>query len=122
MKNRRGCYRFASPFLKAQCFSRKGKGPSEKCTIFNISRKGICLKFHTGKKIKLSSAIHLEMYVARKTEPIKVKGVVRWVEKEGNDFIGSIELIEELDDATWEELFRLPLVIGYDNDDSQKRG
>ncbi len=62
------------------------------------------------------------MYVTRKTEPIKVKGIVRWIEKEGSDFIGSIELIEELDDATWEELFRLPLVIGNNNDDSQKRG
>jgi hypothetical protein len=68
--------------------------------------------------INIGSAIHLEMYVAIKSEPIEIKGILKWIEKGGNDFIGAIELIEELDDATWEELFRLPLDIGNDNDDS----
>ena len=82
MKIRRGCYRFVSPFLKAQYFLREGKSSREQCVVFNISRKGVGLKFHTGKKIKIASIIHLEMYVARKSEPIEVKGILKWIEKE----------------------------------------
>jgi len=118
MQKRKSLYRFSPPFLKAQYFSREEKGSREQCGISNVSRKGVGLKLHTGKKIKLASIIHLEMHVAIKSEPIEAKGILKWIEKEGNGFIGGIELIEELDDATWEELFRLPLDIGNENDDS----
>ncbi len=118
MQKRKSLYRFSPPFLKAQYFLREEKDSREQCGISNISRKGVGLKFHTGETINIVSAIHLEMYVSRKSEPIKVTGILKWIEKEGNGFIGGIELIEELDDATWEELFRLPLDIGNDNDDS----
>ena len=118
MQKRKSLYRFSPPFLKAQYFLREEKGSREQCEISNISRKGVGLKFHTGEKINIGATIHLEMYISRKPEPIKVKGILKWIEKGGNDFIGAIELIEELDDATWEELFRLPLDIGKDSDDS----
>jgi hypothetical protein len=118
VKIRRSCYRFVSPFLKAQYFLREEKGSREQCRISNMSRKGMGLKFHTDETINIGSSIHLEMYVSRKSEPIKVKGILKWIEKEGNDFIGCIELTEELDDAMWEELFSLPLDIQNDNDDS----
>jgi hypothetical protein len=105
MQKRKSLYRFSPPFLKAQYFSREEKGSREQCGIFNISRKGVGLKFHTGKKIKIGSTIHLEMYVPRESEPINLKGTLKWIEKEGNDFIGAIELTKELDDATWAKLF-----------------
>lgn len=91
--------------MKAQYFLREGKGPRERCVISNISRKGVGLKFHTREKINIGSTIHLEMYVSRKSGPISVKGILKWIEKEENDFIGGIELTEALDDATWATLF-----------------
>ena len=105
MKSRRNFYRFLPPFLKAQYFSREGKSPREQCTIFNISRKGVGLKFHTGKKIKIGATIHLEMFVPRKSEPISVKGILTWVKRCGDDFTGGIGLTELLDDVTWAKLF-----------------
>lgn len=105
MQKRKRLYRFLPPFLKTQCFLREEKGSREQCRISNISRKGVGLKFHTGEKIKMGSSIHLEMYVARKSEPIIIKGTIKWIEKEGNDFIGGIELTEGLDDATWAKLY-----------------
>ena len=105
MENRRSFYRFLPPFLKAQYFSREGKSPRENCTIFNISRKGVGLKFHTHEKINIGSTIHLEMFVPRRSKPICVKGILKRIEQEENDFIGGIELIEVLDDATWAKLF-----------------
>ncbi len=105
MENRRRIYRFFPPFLNAQYFSREGKGSREQCAIFNISRKGVGLKFHTGKTINIGSTIHLEMYVPGQSEPINLKGTLKWIEKEGNDFIGAIELTEALGDATWAKLF-----------------
>jgi len=105
MEDRRSIYRFFPPFLKDQYFSREEKGSREQCVIFNISRKGVGLKFHTGKTINIGSTIHLEMYVPRESEPIILKGTLKWIEKEGNDFIGAIELTKGLDDATWAKLY-----------------
>ncbi len=105
MQKRKSLYRFSPPFLKAQYFLREGKGSREQCEISNISRTGVGLKFHTGEMINIGSAIHLEMCVSRESEPINLKGTLKWIEKEGNDFIGAIELTKELDDATWAKLF-----------------
>ncbi len=105
MENRRSLYRFLSPFLKDQYFSREGNGLRERCVIFNISRKGVGLKFHTCENINVGSIIHLEMFVPGQSEPINLKGTLKWIEKEGNDFIGAIELTEALGDATWAKLF-----------------
>ncbi len=57
MESRRSLYRFLPPFLKAQYFSREEKGSREKCTIFNISRKGVALKFHTREKVRIDSSV-----------------------------------------------------------------
>ena len=105
MKSGRNFYRFLPPFLKAQYFSREGKNLKEQCTIFNISRKGVGLKFHTDKKIKIGTTIHLEVFVPRKSEPISVKGIVTWVKRCGDDFTGGIELSELLEDVTWAKPF-----------------
>ncbi len=105
MEDRRNLYRFFPPFLNDQYFSREEKGSREQCVIFNISRKGVGLKFHTDKKIKPGATIYLEMYIPGESEPISLKGTLKWIEKEGSDFIGAIELTEALDDATWAKLF-----------------
>ncbi len=79
MEDRRKLYRFFPPFLNDQYFSREEKGSREQCVILNISRKGVGLKFHTGKKIKPGAAIYLEMYVPGESEPINLKGTLKWI-------------------------------------------
>lgn len=105
MESSRSFYRFLPPFLKAQYFSIEGESSREQCTIYNISRKGVSIKFHTREKINIGSTIHLEMFVPRKSEPISVKGILKWVKRSGDDFTGGIKLTEELDDVTWAKLF-----------------
>ena len=105
MENRRSLYRFLPPFLKDQYFLREGNGPRGRCVVFNISRKGVGLKFHTAENINVGSIIRLEMFVSRESEPVNIKGILKWFKKWEGDFSGGIELTEVLDDATWAKLF-----------------
>jgi hypothetical protein len=87
--------------MKAQYFLKEKNRDWEECTVFKISRKGMGLKFHTTEKIKVGSTIQLKIFTSKESERIIVKGVLKWIEEEENDFVGGIELNEILDESKW---------------------
>ena len=89
---------------KAKCVS-KGRSGWIECTVFNISRAGIGIKFHTTQKINVGSIIYVEIFPSQELPSIFVKGILRWIEKEeDDDLVGGIELDKELDDEKWDML------------------
>ncbi len=92
MEERRKLSRFLLPLLKAQLFFEEKKECWQKCTIININRKGMGIKFHTHEKINVGSTIHLETSIPTEQEPTTVKGVLKWFEPLGeDDYFGGIE-------------------------------
>ena len=75
----------------------------ENCTITKLSRKGMGITFHTDEKIMVDSALHLKVFTSDE-EYFTVKGILKWIEKDSNTFIGGIELLEILDEPTWLQL------------------
>jgi len=90
--------------LKVRYFLNEGKKSWKNCTIFNISRNGVCMRFHLSNEIDIGSTVHLEIAVPMEPEPIKVKGKLKWVKEVENDFIGNMELAEKMDDVKWAKL------------------
>jgi Tfp pilus assembly protein PilZ len=72
----------------------------EKCTVFDVSRKGVGIKFHTTETIQVGSTINLEIRVPSEREPMCVRGTLRWIKQGDNECTGGIELIEVLDEIT----------------------
>lgn len=100
MKNTRSFVRFDT-HMRARYFLQEKNRGWEECTVFKISRKGMGLKFHTSEKIKVGSTLQLKIVTSKESETIVVKGVLRWIEEEKNDFVGGIELNEILDESKW---------------------
>ena len=90
--------------LDAQYFSEERRGNWETCTVINISRKGMGIKLHASEQMDIGSILHLAILVPKESDPIMVKGELRWVKQKGDRFIGGIELAEALDDVTWARL------------------
>lgn len=74
------------------------------CTIFNVSRKGMGIVFHTTDPISIGEAIRLEIPVATALEWISVSGMVKWLDRVDSDVIGGIELNKELSDVKFSKL------------------
>ena len=70
------------------------------CSIFDISPKGIGIKFETIEDIDIGSPIYLEIFVPKELEPIGLKGTLVRIRQEENHFVGGIELTKELDNST----------------------
>ena len=68
------------------------------CTVFDVSRTGMGIKFYTPETIDLGSTITIEIEVPSELEPMSVKGILRWIKQADNEFIGGIELTEVLDE------------------------
>ena len=90
MENKRSFGRFKTQ-LKAQYFLDEKKGVGEECTITDISRRGMGIRFHTRDSINIDSTIFLEIFVPERKEPINVKGVLKQVNWRESDFFGGIE-------------------------------
>jgi c-di-GMP-binding flagellar brake protein YcgR len=103
MDERRRFGRFDTQ-LEAQYFIKDKKGGSGKCTIIDVSRKGMGIKFSKHENIHAGSNIHLEVTVPTELEPIGIRGVLRHIKQRGDDFIGSVELNEVLDEVTFGRL------------------
>ena len=86
--------------MKATCFQEERKRGWEDCTITKLSRKGMGITFHTDEKIMVDSALHLKLFTSDE-EYFTVKGILKWIEKDRNTFIGGIELLEILDEPKW---------------------
>ena len=73
---------------KAQFFGIKGW---EDCLITEVSRKGMGVTFYTSAQIIAGSIIHLKVRVPQESNPVMVKGVLRWIEPAAEHFVGGIE-------------------------------
>ena len=84
---------------EARYFLKNTKEDGQVCTIVNVSRKGMGIIFHTDEEINVGTIIRIEVFIAQSSEPIVVKGTLKWVDKMEFDIIGGIELINELSDV-----------------------
>ena len=75
-----------------------------KCTVVNISLKGVGLEFYTQDEIKAGSTILLSIIIPEEEEPLMKKGELKWIQQRGNDFIGGIELTKMLNETTFAKL------------------
>ena len=91
---------------KARYFLKEGSGCWKECTIINISRKGLGIQCHTHEKITVGSTMLLKVFFSAETEATSVIGMIRWIRKREDGFIGGIESIKVLDD---DSLYYSPL-------------
>ena len=92
-------YRRFETHHKAHYLLKGGKGSWKACTITNVSRKGMGILLRAHEKVALGSTILLRPAPPIEPSPLYVIGIVRWIKKRGNDFIGGIESVEVLDDG-----------------------
>ena len=79
-------------FIK-ECSKRWGN-----CTVFDVSRTGMRIKFHTPETIEVGSNITIEIDVPSDLEPMSRKGILRWIKQVDHECVGGIELTEVLDE------------------------
>lgn len=82
--------------LKARYSLKEKDDEWEECTILDCSRNGLGVEFN--KQVSLDSTIHLAIHLPKESEPISVKGILKWIKQSKNRFIGGIELTEILDE------------------------
>ncbi|MCK5186944.1 MAG: PilZ domain-containing protein [Deltaproteobacteria bacterium] len=83
--------------LKAQYFLGESKGNGKECTVINVSGNGAGLEFYTHDKIGISTDLNLKIFAPKATDPINVKGILRWVKQGEKDFVGGVEVVLESD-------------------------
>ncbi len=104
MKSIRSFRRYDTIDLKAKYLVKEEKNGWEECTINKVSRKGIGIVFHTDEAINVSSTLYLKIFTSKELECFAVKGILKWIEKEENDFVGGIELTDSLSEGEWIQL------------------
>jgi hypothetical protein len=95
----RAAIRFATN-LKGRYFVKELEKLWGNCTVFDVSRTGMGIKFHTSKPIDVGSTITIEIEVPSELEPMSLKGILRWIKEGENKFLGGIELTKVLDEIT----------------------
>ncbi|MBN1227299.1 MAG: PilZ domain-containing protein [Deltaproteobacteria bacterium] len=88
MSERRKSRRTTLP-QRAKYFGTQGW---KDCLITEISGKGMRINFYTGEKFTVGSIISLKILVPAESKPVMVKGVLRWIAKKEDYFIGGIKL------------------------------
>ena len=80
---------------RAQFTLKEGNRGLEECTLINVNKnlKGIGIRFHTSKEIKINSIIIIDLLTTGELGPICITGILRWIEQTGNNFVGGMELI-----------------------------
>ena len=80
---------------RAQFTLKEGNRGLEECTLINVNKnlKGIGIRFHTSKEIKINSIIIIDLLATGELGPICITGILRWIEQTGNNFVGGMELI-----------------------------
>jgi hypothetical protein len=64
------------------------------CTITDVSREGMRIRFNTGEKITIGSTIHLEIPVSPEAKLVNVKGILKWINQKEIVLTGGIEITE----------------------------
>lgn len=90
MDNRRKFSRFGT-HMKAQYFLQEEKKGWGECTVIDISRRGMGIRFLTNEKISVGSTLQLEISIPTELETINVKGVLKRINQREDDCIGGIE-------------------------------
>ena len=90
MENRRKFSRFDTQ-MKAQYILKGKKRDRGECTVVDVSRQGMGIKFRTPEKINLGSTIRLEISIPMELEHINVEGVLKRINQKEKGFIGGIE-------------------------------
>ena len=96
MEGKRKSRRFTTN-LKAQYFVGESKGNGKECTVINVSGNGAGLEFYTHEKIGISTDLTLKIFAPKATDPINVKGILRWVKQGEKDFVGGVEVVLQPD-------------------------
>jgi hypothetical protein len=88
-------YRRVELQYRAQFTLKEGNRGLEECTLINVNKnlKGIGIRFHTSKEIKINSIIIIDLLTTGELGPVCITGILRWIRQAENDFIGGIELI-----------------------------
>ncbi len=84
--------------LKAYYITGEMETERQDCTVINMSRKGIGVKFHTRDNISIGTPVRLEVIIPEKSSPAMVKGILKWTEERGDEIFGGIECVELLDE------------------------
>ena len=90
--------------MRATYFQEERNCGWEDCTITKFSRKGMGITFHRDVKIPVESTLYLRVFTTDENECLIVNGILKWIEKDRNTFIGGIELLEILDEPKWLQL------------------
>ena len=96
MEGKRKSRRFTTN-LKAQYFLGDSKENEKECTVINISGNGAGLEFYTHENIDINTDIDLKIFAPEATNPIHVKGMLRWVKQGEKDFVGGVEVVLQSD-------------------------
>ena len=103
MEDGRGFIRFFSQ-LKARYITEDKEKDWKECTIINVNRKGMGVKFNTRERINEGSTILFEISVTTEFEPVQATGILKWINEGENYFVGGIEFSELLDEDTFAKL------------------
>ncbi|MBW1854499.1 MAG: PilZ domain-containing protein [Deltaproteobacteria bacterium] len=87
------------------------------CTITDVSREGMRIRFNTGEKINIGSSIHLEVSVSPEAKLVNVKGILKWINQKEIDLTGGIKITElrSKDTAKRADVSKLHLVPTFNN-------
>jgi len=77
--------------LEARYALKEGERGWGKCTIIDVSRRGMGVEFHTSEEINVGSTVYLEIFVPTEFKPVCVEGKLKWINQRKNDFVGGIE-------------------------------
>ena len=90
--------------LKGRYCLEGADGKWGECSILNVSHIGFCVRFLTKEIIDLGTAVNLEIVIPEESNPIHVKGVLKWIWGKGNIHEGGVELSGLLDEIQWLKL------------------
>ena len=110
MERERKSRRFTTN-LKAQYFLGESKGSGKECTVINVSSNGAGLEFYTHEKIDISTNLTLKIFAPKATDPINVKGILKWVKQGEKDFVGGVEVALQSDKEKLAVL--IELILGF---------
>jgi len=101
MKKIKSIERFKTKNIKASYLIEEEKEDWQECTIRAFSYREMDIIFHTDEEIDVGSTVHLKVFTSGKSEYFTVNGILTWIEKKGNAFVGGIELSVILSETEW---------------------
>jgi len=90
--------------LKAHLIFVGNGADGKECTVINMSRKGIGIKFHKREDIAIGSPIRLEVFIPEKSIPTSVQGILKWTEERDDMLFGGIECTDVLDEMKFSKV------------------